>query len=165
MKSISASILVLTMSLSLALVGCTSSTVIRSNVPGAKVFLNGAYVGNTPYTMSDTKIVGSSTSVRIEAPGYQTTNATISRNEQFSVGACIGGVFLFFPFLWIMDYKPDHMYQMLPGQSAPAGYPQQPGPQQPGAYPQPAPQPGTYPAPAPQPYPQPAPAPQPYPQR
>ncbi len=148
MKSISASILVLTMSLSLALVGCTSSTVIRSNVPGAKVYLDGSYVGNTPYTMSDTKIVGSSTAVRIEAPGYQTTNAVISRNEQFSVGACIGGVFLLFPFLWIMDYKPDHMYQMA-GQGAPAGHPQQPG-----AYPQPAPQPYPQPAPAPQPYPQ-----------
>ena len=34
------------------LMACTSSTVIRSNVPGARVFLDGAYVGVTPYTMA-----------------------------------------------------------------------------------------------------------------
>lgn len=144
-----------TLALSLVFAGCTSSTVIRSNVPGAQVFLDGQYVGNTPYTMSDTKIVGSSTQVRIEAPGYAPTVATITRNEEFSVGACIGGVFLLVPFLWIMDYKPDHFYQLTPGTGAPqpGGYPAP----APGGYPQPAPAPGGYPQPAPAPAPAPAP--------
>jgi len=143
--------LVLCTALALALAGCSSSTVIRSNVPGARVFLNGAYVGNTPYTMTDTKIVGSTTSVRIEADGYAPVTGSITRSEQFSVGACIGGVFLLFPFLWIMDYNPEHLYQLTPAQQgypqgAPAGYPQQqPAP---GAYPQ-QPAPAPYPAPAP----------------
>ena len=140
---IATALVTVTLALSLALAGCSSTTMIRSNVPGAQVFLDGQYVGNTPYAMTDTKIVGSSTQVRIVAPGYAPTTATITRNEQFSVGACIGGVFLLVPFLWIMEYKPDHLYQLTPGN---------------GAAPMPAP--GGYPAPAPG-YPQPAPAPAP----
>lgn len=145
-----------TLSLALVFAGCTSSTVIRSNVPGARVFLNGEYVGNTPYTMSDTKIVGSTTQVRIEAPGYAPAVASISRSEEFSVGACIGGVFFLVPFLWIMDYKADHFYQMAPAGAQQPGY-------APAGYPAPAPAPGGYPAPAPTPAPYPAPAPAPAP--
>jgi hypothetical protein len=103
---------------------CTSSTTIYSNVPGAKVYLDGEYVGSTPYTMSDTKIVGSTTAVRIEAPGYEPAIGAIRRNEEFSVGACIGGVFLLVPFLWIMEYKPSHNFELRqagPGTTPPPG--------------------------------------------
>jgi len=93
---------------------CASSTVISSNPNGAKLYLNGEPVGNTPYTMTDTKIVGSTTTVRLEYPGYETTSGVISRNEEFDVGACIGGVLVLFPFLWIMKYKPTHMFEMRP---------------------------------------------------
>lgn len=127
MRKRSVSICSLAVVLSVSLVAaCSSSTVIRTNVPGSKVYLNGMYVGSTPYTMTDTKIVGSSTQVRIEAPGYEPLIASISRNEQFSVGACIGGVFLLFPFLWIMEYQPDHYYELRPGGHQP-GPPPPPG--------------------------------------
>jgi hypothetical protein len=98
-----------------SLVACTSSTVIRSNVPGAKVFLDGSYVGVTPYTMSDTKIVGSTTEVRIEAVGYAPATLAIHRSEEFDVAACVGGVLLLVPFLWIMGYRPDHNVELTPG--------------------------------------------------
>ncbi|MCG8419916.1 MAG: PEGA domain-containing protein [Proteobacteria bacterium] len=100
-------------------VACSSSTVIRSNVQGAKVYLNGEYVGTTPYTMTDTKIVGSTTTVRLEAPGYEPTHGVISRSEVFSIGACIGGVLVLFPFLWIMGYKPEHFFELRPGSPVP----------------------------------------------
>ena len=142
------------------LTACTSSTPIRSNPPGAKVFIDGSYVGTTPYEMSDTKIVGSSTSVRLEYPGYQPVAATIKRSEEFDVVACIGGVFLLVPFLWIMGYKPDHTYEMGQGGYGPPppayppaqGYPppQQGYPQQPPAQGYPPPQ-GYQQQPAPQP--------------
>ena len=114
-----------------ALLACSSETVIRSNPPGAKVFIDGSYVGTTPYTMSDTKIVGSTTSVTLQYPGYQPFTASIHRSEEFDVVACIGGVFLLVPFLWIMGYKPDHTFELQPGGG---GYPQQGYPQ--GGYPQ-----------------------------
>lgn len=100
------------------LIACSSTTMIQSNVP-AKVYLNGEPVGQTPYAMTDTKIVGSTTHVRLEAPGYETLNAVITRNEQFSVGACIGGAFLLVPFLWIMEYKPSHNFELQPAGGQP----------------------------------------------
>lgn len=118
-----------------ALAACSSSTVIQTNVPGARVYLDGAYVGTTPYVMSDTKIVGSTTQVRIEAPGYQPVNAIITRSEDFSVGACIGGVLVLVPFLWIMGYNPSHTYLMEPATGAPGA----PGAPAPGGWEQPPP--------------------------
>jgi hypothetical protein len=116
---------------------CSSSTVIRSNPSGAKVFIDGAMVGTTPYTMSDTHIVGSTTHIRLEYPGYAPTDTAIKRSEEFDVVACIGGVFLLVPFLWIMGYKADHNYELQPGGMMQPGYPPQQGyPQQPGYPPQ-----------------------------
>ena len=106
-----------------AFTGCASTTVIRSYPSGARVFLNGEPVGVTPYTMTDTKIVGSTTSVRLEAPGYEPTVGAITRSEEFDAGACIGGVFLLVPFLWIMGYKPDHTFQLQPAAVPPAAAP------------------------------------------
>jgi hypothetical protein len=123
---------------SLVATACSSSTVIRSNPPGAKVFIDGEMVGVTPYEMSDTKIVGSSTHIRLEYPGLQPTQASIKRSEEFDVVACIGGVFLLVPFLWIMGYKADHTYDLTASQP---GYPQYP---QQGGYPPPQ---GGYPPP------------------
>ena len=83
--------------LAMTMTACTSSTVIHSNPPGAKVFVDGSYVGVTPYTMSDTKIVSSTTQVRLERPGYHPTVAVIHRSEAFQVGACIGGACRYCP--------------------------------------------------------------------
>jgi hypothetical protein len=118
---------------------CTSATTIVSRPPGARLYLNGEPVGNTPYTMADTRIVGSTTQVRLEMPGFYPTDAVIVRNEEFDVGACIGGVFLLFPFLWIMGYKPMHTFELRPFGAPPPGW----GPPPPGQY---APPPAGYPA-------------------
>jgi hypothetical protein len=140
---------------SMALFACTSATTIVSRPPGARLYLNGEPVGTTPYTMADTRIVGSATTVHLEAPGYEPTDGVIVRNEEFDVGACIGGVFLLVPFLWIMAYKPVHTFELRsagaqqpwmipapPGQYAPAPRAYPPAP-----YPAP-PAPATPPAPA-----------------
>jgi hypothetical protein len=95
--------------------GCASTTVIQSNPAGAKLYLNGEPVGATPYTHRDTKIVGTATHVRLEKEGYQTLNTSFSRNEEADVGAIIAGVFLLFPFLWTMKYKPEHNYELSSG--------------------------------------------------
>lgn len=99
---------------------CASSTVIESKPSGAKVFLNGEPVGKTPYTMTDTKFVGSSTTVRLEAEGYEPYTAVVSRTEEVDVppivaGICLGAsvVGLAF-FLWAMKYKPNHTYELTP---------------------------------------------------
>jgi len=161
---------------SLAFLGaCSSTTTIMSRPSGARLYLNGEAVGVTPYAMTDTKIIGSTTTVRLELPGYETTNAAITRNEQFDAGACIGGVFLLFPFLWIQGYNPTHIYELRSpgggpgdawggaapypngGYGPPPGYPPAPGYAPPPGYPPP---PANYP-PAPPPRATPSPRPNP----
>ena len=93
---------------------CASTTMIQSTPNGAKVYLDGETVGKTPYSHTDTKIVGSTTSIRLVKEGYETYNTSFSRNEQADVGAIIGGCFVWVPFLWTMKYKPTHTYELSP---------------------------------------------------
>ena len=93
---------------------CASSTFIESYPNGADLYLNGEAVGQTPYEMRDTKPMFSSTSVRIEKEGYRTFYTTITRDEEADVGAIIGGVFFFFPFIWAFKYKPTRFYKLVP---------------------------------------------------
>lgn len=122
-------LLSLTLAVFILLESCASSTVIQSNPAGAKLYLNSAYVGITPYRHTDTKIVGTTTFVRLEKEGYEPFNTEFSRDEQADAGAIIGGIFLLFPFLWTMKYNPSHIYEL----SAPNVY----GPQQPTVVPMP----------------------------
>ncbi len=107
-----------TMALLLATVflfsACASTTVINSNPSGAKLYIDSEPVGTTPYTYSDTKIVGSSTPLRLVMEGYEDFNTVLKRNEEANVGAIVGGIFLLFPFLWVMDYKSQHTYELIP---------------------------------------------------
>lgn len=104
--------------LSLALIllatSCASSTMITT-VPGnAKIYINGEYVGQTPYKHKDSKIVGSSNTIRVEKEGYETYNDTFSKDEKVAVGPLIGGIFLLVPFLWIMKYEKGRIYDLRP---------------------------------------------------
>ena len=94
---------------------CVSSTMIQSTPNGATLYLGGENVGVTPYLYEDTKIVGSTTSIKMEKEGYETFNTILSRNEEVDVGAIIGGLFVWIPFLWTMKYKQEHTYELTPG--------------------------------------------------
>lgn len=99
---------------SILFTSCASTTMIQSNPSGAKVYLNSESVGTTPFTYSDTKIVGSLTTVELEKEGFDPFYTSFSRNEEADVGAIIGGIFLLFPFLWTMRYKPLRTYELIP---------------------------------------------------
>ena len=101
------------------LTACSSTTVINSQPTGAKLYMDGSYKGQTPYTYSDTKIVGSTTQIRLSLDGYSDFYGSLTRSEQLDVGALIGGIFVWIPFLWIMDYNPDHTYILIPAGSTP----------------------------------------------
>ncbi len=91
---------------------CSSTTVINTKPKGAKIYLNDEYAGTTPYTHKDTKIIGSTTHVRLEKEGYEDFITSFSRDEKTDVGAIIGGLFFLVPFLWTMEYKPTRTYEM-----------------------------------------------------
>jgi hypothetical protein len=101
----------------LVLSGCTSMTLIQSVPPGAKIYINDEIGGETPYTLSDTRIIGSSTSIRIEKSGYKPFMTVIQRTEEIDPGPLVCG-FIFTPvwWLWAMKYKPMHTYELVPAE-------------------------------------------------
>ena len=113
-KSLLIRAIAIVLSTTLFLTGCASTTMIQSRPDNAKVYLNGEYMGTTPYAHRDTRIVSSTTYVTLEKEGYQTFNTSFSRDEELDVGALIGGIFVLVPFLWIMKYKPFRTYEMKP---------------------------------------------------
>lgn len=98
--------------------GCSSTTIINSEPSSAAVYLNGERVGTTPYVYTDTKIVGSTNVVVLKKEGYENFTTSFSRNDNVNVGAVIGGVLVLVPFLWVMDYKPNYLYEMVPLKAA-----------------------------------------------
>jgi hypothetical protein len=110
---------------SILLASCASTTMIQSKPSGATVYLNGENVGTTPYRHTDTRILGSTTTVKLEKDGYNPLNTSFARDEEVDAGAIVGGFILFFPFLWTMKYKPIHEYELVPlsGNEQPAAQP------------------------------------------
>lgn len=91
---------------------CASTTVIQSYPSDAKLYINGEYMGNTPVTYTDKKIVASTNLVTLEKEGYYPLYTAFSRDEELDVGALIGGLFVLVPFLWIMKYKPTRTFEL-----------------------------------------------------
>jgi hypothetical protein len=112
MKKIKKYILSILLISSVLMTSCASTTIIQSNPNGAKIYVNGEPVGITPYAYTDTKIIGSTTTVRLEKEGFESLNTSFSRNEEVDVGAIIGGLIVLVPFLWTMKYKPVRNYEL-----------------------------------------------------
>ena len=93
---------------------CSSSTLIVSNPSNAKLYVDGEMVGQTPYRHTDTKIVGSTTDIRIEKEGFKPLITDITKNEEADIGAIIGGLFIWVPFLWTLKYSPSHTFNLQP---------------------------------------------------
>lgn len=84
---------------------------VRTDDSAAKIYVDGEYRGKGAVTVTDTKIVGSTSLIKIQKQGCEPVNTAISRNEELDVGALIGGIFVLIPFFWIMRYKPDHTFE------------------------------------------------------
>jgi len=120
MKTYSVTFSAIFLALLIFLTSCSSTTLITSNPSGARVNINGENVGTTPYSNTDTKIVGSCNQLRLEKDGFKPFMTTFCRNEQVSVGAIIGGLFIWPIFLWVMEYKPGRNYELEPLDGAPS---------------------------------------------
>ena len=93
------------------LVGCSSSTMIKSNPPAAKLYLDGQYKCETPCTHKDTAAAGSSKTVLLKKEGYKDTTGLIKK-EELAVGPLIGGILVLFPFIWILKYPSEYTFEM-----------------------------------------------------
>jgi len=93
------------------LFGCASATVIKSNPPGAKLYLDGQFKGETPYTYSDRAAAGTMRTVTLKKEGYKDFTGHIKR-EELSVGALIGAILVLIPIIWILEYPPEYTFEM-----------------------------------------------------
>ncbi len=99
---------------SILMSSCASATIINSIPSNANLYINGEYVGQTPYKHRDTKIVGSTNTIRLEKENYETYKSSFSKDEKIAIGPLIGGIFLLVPYLWIMKYEDGHLYELIP---------------------------------------------------
>jgi hypothetical protein len=93
------------------LIGCVSTTLIKSNPPGAKLQVDGQVVGETPHFYTDKAVAGTMKTVTLKKEGYKDFNGYIER-EKLSVPALIGGIFLLVPFVWILEYPSQYHFKM-----------------------------------------------------
>jgi hypothetical protein len=107
------------------LLGCASATLIKSNPPGAKLYLDGQLKGETPYTYADRAAAGTMKSVTLKKEDYKDFTGHIKR-EVLSVGALIGGLFFLIPLIWILEYPPEYIFEMEKTESKLSDTPQKP---------------------------------------
>lgn len=97
--------------IALGFTACSSTTLITSSDPAAKIYIDGNFAGTGSYSHTDTKTIGSTTQVVLKKEGCRPQSFQFSRNEEFDAGACAGGVFVLVPFLWVQKYKPQHTFE------------------------------------------------------
>ncbi len=93
------------------IVSCSSTVKINSDPQGAAVYIDGEKKGVTPYEHTDTKTIFTTTDLTLKKDGYEDLKATLKK-DKFAVGPCIGGVFLLFPFLWVMEYPAEKNFEL-----------------------------------------------------
>lgn len=101
------------LTISMALIACTSHTHIDTTDQDAKIFVNGEYMGTGYAHYSDRKLSFASNEVKICKDGCQAENHMFTRNEGIHVGALFGGYLFTFPYLWAADYKPYREYDYV----------------------------------------------------
>ncbi len=109
---------------SILFVSCSSYTVITSEPQDANVYADNNYIGKTPVIYKDYKPALSSTPIRIEKEGYQTTYTYIQKDGSLNTGSLIGGFFFMPAWIWILGYPPQYHFILQPGDSVQIQTPQ-----------------------------------------
>ena len=93
---------------------CESLTEINTIPSGAKVYVNGEYIGDTPVKYRDTKLSWACTPLKITMDGYQDKNESLCKNEEINKEALFVGLFVWPCLVWIMGYKKSRTYELVP---------------------------------------------------
>lgn len=91
--------------LALAASACTTTSTIRTRPPGARVFVNGAYVGESPVEVElpdGLQSFPAGTSAKLELDGYETQNVLLTKS--WSVGYLLLDGLLLLPTLGLSGY-------------------------------------------------------------
>jgi hypothetical protein len=85
---------------------CASTTIIRTQTDGAKIFIDNQFVGEQSAVYTDRKIAFKESDLRIEKDGCKTQTYTLQKSDQIDYLALVGGILMVVPTLWIMKYDP-----------------------------------------------------------
>ncbi|MFZ5469367.1 MAG: PEGA domain-containing protein [Myxococcota bacterium] len=88
--------------------GCASATVIRTDPPGVRLYIDGTPVGVTPTRYSDRRTVFSPMKVRLEKEGL-TPIETELRRRKFTAST-IPRAILLIGIPWLLDYDDEYVF-------------------------------------------------------
>jgi len=95
----------------LVLSACSSTTLITSTDPDARIYVNGEYIGTGEASYTDKRVAFSKTNVTLKKTGCESTDYSFRRDEKPDGGAIVGGILVLVPFLWVTEYKAEHNYE------------------------------------------------------
>ncbi len=103
---------VIAVSLVLILIMSSCATLVRieTDIPDAKVKLDGQSIGNTPVEKSLSDGIWENYDIVIEKDGYRTLRTRL--NKEFKVGTFIGGLFLWPLLLWVYGPEPIQFFEL-----------------------------------------------------
>jgi hypothetical protein len=93
------------------LFGCASTTYVKSNPPGARLQVDGQFLGETPKFYTDKAVAGTTRSVTLKKEGYKDFNGYLKR-EKLSIPILIGGILLIVPLVWVLEYPSQYNFEM-----------------------------------------------------
>jgi hypothetical protein len=96
-----------------SLMGCSTTTLIKTDPPGARVMVDGAPLGITPCKYDNGGPFWIKNAVLIEKDGYQPINTVLTKsqpNVMMIILAC--GVIV--PALWATGYPDEFNYELQP---------------------------------------------------
>lgn len=95
----------------LFVMSCSSSTLISTTDPDARIYVDGEYLGNGEAYYTDQKVAFSKNEVTIRKDGCEPQYHEFRRSERADIGAIVGGLFFTVPFLWATEYKNFREYE------------------------------------------------------
>ena len=95
-----------------SVVGCASSTVIRSVPPGARVYVNGHYLGEAPVTQTDKAVLLSSKTVVLKKEGYRDQTGTITKG--LAIVPLLTALLCVVPLLWALGHPDEYVFDLEP---------------------------------------------------
>ena len=97
----------------ISLIGCNTLVRIESEPPGADVYINEQYIGETPVEKSLSDFVGNDYRVRLELEGHQEIRTELEKEVKADV-LIIGLFLLCVPLLWVYGPEEYHYYKLKP---------------------------------------------------
>lgn len=88
-------------------VGCASTMVIESDVPGSEVYVDGELIGPSPATYSGKSGLNKSAEITVKKDGYENAHKVVT--QQIGTGHIVACLLLFWPCALWSAYWPNHV--------------------------------------------------------